>query len=1009
MPKRAEISMHSGYMHNFSVPEGKTMVFNTDPTTEEKDAREAAERRREIINVLAEEYNAVYYCNAVNHEYDIVYQQGFVREELNKMLKALPKFENAFNFYVKNFVHPDDQDMMYEEINKFTKRLAAHKSYTVPFRRSYDGRYLYTEMYCVKIGEADDELKYFVVGFKENDSNYHNIMDQQKQLEIAINERTSELQERNSELNKLNEDVVELLANLTEARDLSSGEHIRRVKGFTGILAKQVMNDWPEYKLTEDTVSMIISASALHDIGKIAIPDSILLKTGKLTDDEMEIMKTHCEKGCELLRNAPKGWSNFFLQTSMDICRCHHEKYDGNGYPAGLVGDEIPISAQIVSIVDCFDALTSKRVYKNAIDYETSINMILGGECGVFSDKLLSSFTACKTELLFHAMNPEKEFTLSAATSFNTNSLSWVKILLVDDNELGRDLCKNILESEGAEVTTASGGKEALDLFCSNEPFTFDAILMDVMMPGMNGIEVTEKIRASQREDASSVTILALTALNSSNDVNLCLDAGMDSFITKPISISKLSTVLLSCLQSHRDALGTTVEHIQKKAAAAMESAIRESSLAAVSRTGFDFVCYIDGQANDVTCYRASEEFEKIIQRTEKRLPNNRRLDQMFQMLIPEKDFKRFLEDVNRKHILNYLATHSAYHVFVPMIMNGRETNYRLRIVAAPRDRGCFVLAIQSIDSEINEDMRSRDLISRLAEIYEMVDYVDFEKDSYIRYQNTDDEGNYGSNTGCFSMAVQSYIETCVCEEDRKLLTERTAIGRLRRDLSENKRVTLKFREIKNGVHRYCEVQFINADDGQSARFAIVLLADIDAEVRRDNENDLIRTQLRKAEEMARRDTLTGVKNIAAYTDAVSVLAKRLDPTTGIHFGVVMCDIDNLKQVNDSFGHDVGDVYIRNCCRIICTVFSLSPVYRIGGDEFVVILSDEDYENREVLMQKLSEKIAEAERLEDFSDGKASLSAGIADYDGSIDSSVADVIKRADQEMYKNKAERKMR
>ena len=150
----------------------------------------------------------------------------------------------------------------------------------------------------------------------------------------------------------------------------------------------------------------MVNASALHDIGKIAIPDNILLKPGKLTDEEYTEMKKHTIYGCQMLEHFKQD-ENEFYRYCYDICRYHHERDDGRGYPDGLQGDEIPVWAQVVSIVDVYDALVNKRVYKEAFDVEEAINMIKEGKCGVFSPKLLKCFEHAKEDLIL-ATFPKK-------------------------------------------------------------------------------------------------------------------------------------------------------------------------------------------------------------------------------------------------------------------------------------------------------------------------------------------------------------------------------------------------------------------------------------------------------------------------------------------------------------------------------------------------------------------------------------------------------------------------
>ena len=186
--------------------------------------------------------------------------------------------------------------------------------------------------------------------------------------------------------------MVDALSSIIEYRSAESGQHILRIRRFTRILLEEVRRCCPEYQLTDEIISIISSAAALHDIGKIAIPDAILLKPGKLTEEEWEIMKTHSVMGCHILDSLNRVSNPEYQRYAYNICRYHHERWDGTGYPEGLAGDSIPICAQIVGLADAYDALTSKRIYKDVYSFETAVNMILRGECGAFSPKLLECF-----------------------------------------------------------------------------------------------------------------------------------------------------------------------------------------------------------------------------------------------------------------------------------------------------------------------------------------------------------------------------------------------------------------------------------------------------------------------------------------------------------------------------------------------------------------------------------------------------------------------------------------
>ena len=194
------------------------------------------------------------------------------------------------------------------------------------------------------------------------------------------------------------ETVIHILQTVAACRNVESSEHMKRVSGFTKILGKYLMEAYPEYGLTEEKVEIIAAASILHDIGKIAIPDRILLKPGKLTKDEYENMKSHTIKGSEIIERTRYAWEGEYERACYEICRYHHERYDGKGYPDGLRGEEIPLSAQLTAVADVYDALVSERAYKHACTKEDAFHMIMRGECGIFSPKLLDGLKNVKRE-----------------------------------------------------------------------------------------------------------------------------------------------------------------------------------------------------------------------------------------------------------------------------------------------------------------------------------------------------------------------------------------------------------------------------------------------------------------------------------------------------------------------------------------------------------------------------------------------------------------------------------
>ena len=205
----------------------------------------------------------------------------------------------------------------------------------------------------------------------------------QQRLEKIIAEQFHE-QEKNNKL------MISILSHIVEFRNGESGLHILHVNTITKYLLKQLVRRTDQYPLSKADISLMSTASALHDIGKISISDAILNKPGRLTEEEFEVMKTHSMVGANMLLDLPIEQQEVpLVKVASEICRWHHERYDGNGYPDGLKGEEIPIAAQVVALADVYDALTSERCYKKAYSHEVALKMILEGQCGAFNPTLL--------------------------------------------------------------------------------------------------------------------------------------------------------------------------------------------------------------------------------------------------------------------------------------------------------------------------------------------------------------------------------------------------------------------------------------------------------------------------------------------------------------------------------------------------------------------------------------------------------------------------------------------
>ena len=358
--------------------------------------------RQQILIVDDEEINRAILNEMFRHEYDMLEaangQEAIDQIENNQnivliLLDIVMPVLNGFK--VLNYMQEHDL------IDKIPVILITAES----VRDSEDKAYAY--------GVADVMHKPFYPHIvKRRGKNIIELYQNKRNMELRLKEQEEAIRLQEKKIRQNNEFLIDALSSVVEFRSLETGEHIRRIKYFTRILSKYLMKYFPKYGLTPAMVDEIARASALHDIGKIGIPDAILLKPGRLTPEEYEIMKTHTTIGCDILEKFHENQTEDFYRYCYEICRYHHERWDGNGYPDHLVGDEIPISAQIVAVADVYDALVSPRVYKSVYANNEAFDMIMNGECGQFSPDIMECFGLAKEDF-FNIVEVIKMFDFS--------------------------------------------------------------------------------------------------------------------------------------------------------------------------------------------------------------------------------------------------------------------------------------------------------------------------------------------------------------------------------------------------------------------------------------------------------------------------------------------------------------------------------------------------------------------------------------------------------------------
>jgi len=450
------------------------------------------------------------------------------------------EFADEVNRYLQEEVHPDDRAGVFALENADMLRTcfqSGQKRISQRYRVRRAGQWVTVETLIFFTYAGGHRHAYLID---------RNLRDTAEALENEKRRQDTELEYSRLRMShNVSEELMDALAAIVEYRDMESGEHIKRIKGYTRLLAEAVMQECPEYDLTQEKLSHIVSAAALHDIGKIAVPDQILLKPGRLTPEEFEMMKKHSVRGGEIIRRISGIQDAEYTAYCFDIARYHHERYDGGGYPDGLQGDDIPISAQIVSLADVYDALINKRVYKAAYSPEEAFRMICTGQCGIFNPKIIRCFTHRRKTFEALARQGAGRSIEEKCWLQHTMKLYDRRILIVDDVDVNREILCHMVRTLGAAAIPADSGLSAIEMVASSREGYFDMIFTDINMPDMDGYTAVKRIRLLQRRDVKTMPIVAVTSDSEQESGELARDSGMNRFIRKPVT----PETVLACME----------------------------------------------------------------------------------------------------------------------------------------------------------------------------------------------------------------------------------------------------------------------------------------------------------------------------------------------------------------------------------------------------------------------------------------------------------------------------
>jgi putative two-component system response regulator len=354
-------------------------------------------------------------------------------------------------------------------------------------------------------------------------------------LEERVAARTADLEERSRELESAHLETLERLARAAEFRDDDTGDHTRRVGDLAGRLATML-------GLGADRAALIRRAAPLHDIGKIGVPDHILLKPGSLTADERETMEAHTTIGAQIL----SGSRSELLHLAESIVLTHHERWDGHGYPWGLRGEGIPIEGRIVSVVDFFDALVHDRPYRRALETERVLDMIRE-ETGVrFDPRVAEAFIELVSDdvsaaAATHAGDDGRATNVGATRS----AAAAQTVLLVDDRAAMRSFIRRVLERDGYQVVEAGSPATAIDIAASASP-PVDLLLTDIVMPGLDGRALAARVTA----DRPGTRVLFMSGYSPGELPELDFEPVQAELLQKPFTPDQLTRVVRSVLDA---------------------------------------------------------------------------------------------------------------------------------------------------------------------------------------------------------------------------------------------------------------------------------------------------------------------------------------------------------------------------------------------------------------------------------------------------------------------------
>ena len=432
----------------------------------------------------------------------------------------------------------------------------------------------------------------------------------------------------------------------------------------------------------------------------------------------------------------------------------------------------------------------------------------------------------------------------------------------------------------------------------------------------------------------------------------------------------------------------------QKKREAAGET---YSHIAGSLASRYEVIYYINTDTNEYTLYSASEEYAKL-GTTKQGKDFFADADRDVKAYIHPDDVKRTLKQLAKDKLLKDLSKTGSVTLTYRQLLGDRQQHMNMLVVQPKNDNHHIVIGVFNTDEQVRKEQLIRaesqtfsDISMALAQRYEVIYHVNIITNEYSEYSASDKYSKLkvGTKGKDFFKETQVNMQRDIYPEDLPMMSLSMKKENLLNSLDSFGKTFLNYRLMLDGRPQYVSLYAVRPKE--DSEHIIIAVANVDAAKRME-------IAYQNAMDMANKDALTCVKNKRAYVQAETDLDEQIKNFNQSPFAIVVCDVNGLKQVNDTKGHKAGDDFIRSACTIICTTFKHSPVFRIGGDEFAVILKGHDYEQRHELMEQLG-RVLEEQKY----NGVALLASGISDFDAEKDMRVQDVFERADALMYADK------